>query len=257
MRIPIQIEVDKTSILGVIHIPSKINTTPKIIIFCYGLNGNRVDNNRIGVKLSEYAEKNGIIVIRFDYRGLGISEGDFFDVNFESKIRDVLEVYSFVKGCMCNTPHQVYLLGFSDGCRVVSKVINKIDDSNMAGLVFWSPLFYADVKYVEKDKKKKFIRDYYTKKIGFPYKGLVINPNHLRQIQNYQDEYKMIEKYDTHKLFIFGTEDTATIQIYETIRTNKTDTQEEQYIQDADHLYSREEWSDEVIKATIDWINNI
>ena len=100
MQIPIQIEVERTPVLGMLHIPENQAPGSPMILMCYGLNGNRVDNNRISVSLGVHAEKTGVILSRFDYRGLGISGGEFQQISLDTKMQDSIEMAQFLDACM-------------------------------------------------------------------------------------------------------------------------------------------------------------
>ena len=48
MQIPIQIEVERTPVLGMLHIPENQAPGSPMILMCYGLNGNRVAGSACG-----------------------------------------------------------------------------------------------------------------------------------------------------------------------------------------------------------------
>lgn len=254
MQIPIQIEVEGNNILGVIHVPQSCSTKMPVIMVCYGLNGNRVDNNRIAVMLGREAEKRGVMLVRFDYRGLGISEDTFSEIDMSTKIKDALVMHDFIGGCMQDTEFNLYLLGFSDGCRIATSLLNK--NINTSGLILWSPIFYIEKKYVEDKMKKKFIRDPKSNKVVFPFKGLCVNPKHLRQQGAHEGEFETVRDYKKPKLAIFGGGDVATVAIYKSLREKTEDMGkfEDRFIPKADHLYSKDEWATSVITETLDWV---
>lgn len=138
MQIPIHILKKSKCIAGIMHIPDvRVQGTP-IVILCYGLNGNRVENERLLVKAGKEFMDAGIVFVRFDYIGLGVSDGEFWEVSNTSKVEDVLAVINYIKGCFQEETYNIFLLGFSDGAKIANIVANLSDE--VKGLANWSPV---------------------------------------------------------------------------------------------------------------------
>ena len=54
-------------------------------------------NSRAARSISQFLTKKGIAVLRFDFTGLGNSEGDFSDTNFSSNIQDLVAASQFLE----------------------------------------------------------------------------------------------------------------------------------------------------------------
>jgi uncharacterized protein len=254
MQIPIQLEVEGSMVMGMLHVPKACHKNTPVILFCYGLNGNRVDNNRMAVMLGREAERRGVILARFDYRGLGISGEDFSEIDLSTKLMDALRVLDHLEGCLQGEEASFYLLGFSDGCRIATKLLEYT--SCAAGLILWSPIFYIEKSFVEDKMKKKFIRDPRSGKLVFPFKGLTMNLKHLRQQLERNGDFEAVRDYSQPKLAIFGESDPATWSIYRSLmeRTPSMGDFLELVIPEADHLFSRNDCSTLVIQQTLNWI---
>ena len=86
-RLPLILENEGKKIFAVLHIP-KVNTKIPGVIFCHGLAGHKTGKHRVYVDLASSLVSAGIAVLRFDYRGCGDSEGEFFDVTPETHYSD-------------------------------------------------------------------------------------------------------------------------------------------------------------------------
>lgn len=77
-----------------IDLPLKKNPFP-FVIFAHVFTGNK---NLIASKhISRALTMNGFGVLRFDFTGLGESEGDFADTNFSSNVEDLIAAAAFLK----------------------------------------------------------------------------------------------------------------------------------------------------------------
>jgi putative redox protein len=73
-------------------------------------------NTRAARSISQYLTKNGIGVLRFDFAGLGDSEGDFSDTNFSSNIQDLIAAADYLES---NWMAPAILIGHSLGGAAV------------------------------------------------------------------------------------------------------------------------------------------
>lgn len=212
MRIPFQIEVKQDSIMGIMHIPEK-GMKRHAVIMCYGFNGYRSDVHRIAVKFGEFLEQKGIVLVRFDYRGQGISEGEMNDVSLERRSKDVCSVVDFVKGCFNDQGLPITLIGFSDGARIASLVAEKI---NVCSVIFWNPIFETNnSSYSQKEKgrnKNSMFRNEKNKKWSYQYYGLPVNINYLRELVE-GNSFSSLLSANCFKYCIWGAEDRFTKDI--------------------------------------------
>ena len=97
------------------------------------------NQHRIGVKLGKFFEENGVNLIRFDYRNLGVSDGYFEQSNMKDRIKDIKEVCNYIKSCFGNIKTEIFLIGFSDGARNAILATQSIKE--LKGLILWNPIF--------------------------------------------------------------------------------------------------------------------
>ncbi|MEM1122234.1 MAG: bifunctional alpha/beta hydrolase/OsmC family protein, partial [Bacteroidota bacterium] len=81
-------------------------------------------NIKAARSISQCLTKNGIAVLRFDFAGLGNSEGDFSDTNFTSNIADLVAAANFLKD---NYQAPSILIGHSLGGAAVLATAPEID----------------------------------------------------------------------------------------------------------------------------------
>lgn len=256
MQVPFQIEGTQNKIiLGVLHIPNQISTPCQVVIMCCGMNGNRVDNNRISRDFGLVCEKNEIVYCRFDYVGLGISEGEFYEADLFTKVNDCVAVIDFVKGCIGNDKINIALIGFSDGVRMIANLLPKTKCNK---LIFWSPLFYTERAYVDLRIGKKMVREPATGAVVFPFKGVFISAKHLRQQMGLQNELETLGPYlNDSALIIFGENDPAVIKIFRKLQvSNFNQFENVRFIANADHLYSRKQWKEQLFELTVNFLKS-
>ena len=54
-------------------------------------------NNLAATRVSKALAEHGIAVLRFDFTGLGASEGDFANTNFSSNVEDLIRAAEFLQ----------------------------------------------------------------------------------------------------------------------------------------------------------------
>jgi uncharacterized protein len=254
VQIPVQIDVNGQAILGILHVPLKRAVGSPIIILCYGFNGNRVENNRMSVFLGRLGEECGIILFRFDYRGLGVSEGEFWSTSILNKTEDALAVLEYLKGCFQGETYTLIALGFSDGIRIITNLINSCKD--IVGICMWSPILFPVIDKVHEKHARRLMREPITKEMVMPFRGLWVGRQYLKQQSDIGQDFDIVKNFNHHRLVIFGENDPLVTETYEKLTEVGKDSGENMkivMIPFADHLFSRVEWSSEVIRKTLDW----
>lgn len=207
MQFPLHIPNRKRTIAAMAHIPATAAKGIPVLVLCYGINGNRTENNSMLVNMGNAFDEAGIAFIRFDCCGLGMSQGEFWEVTLESKVDDTLAVMRYISACYHLQPINIFLVGFSDGAKTALKCAAKMD---VSGFVFWNPVLYqssnahtADAAKEEPLRTLKMLRNPYTNQLTASKYGQFINLKYLREISK-DDQYEM--KQDT-TLFLFSAKD--------------------------------------------------
>ena len=247
---PLCISNNELKILGIWDQPENFDeySIKKICLICIGLNGNRVEKNRMLIKLSRVLTSYGISVIRFEYSGLGVSEGDFWDSSIQTKVADTLQVIRTINE-MNDDCLEWNLLSYSDG---ISIILNMLDKENIIfnKLIAWSPILFpitSDVK-----DPMRFVREQRTKKLVLPFGGLWLGKEYLRDISRDNNLLDKLMNYFDKTHCIWGLKDSKVKETIEALQA--INSIEKKYIQEADHEFSSKKWLDIVIKQTINWL---
>ena len=140
----------KKCIRGVIN----RNNNATLLIYCPGLAGDRVDCHRIPIDFARYIENKECDFIRFDYSGIGTSDGELIELGFNSVIEDI----NIVLDNLSNGYKNIILISISQAAIQALKIFT--ENKNINGLIMWSPLFdkYSSVisdKKIGVDNKNK------------------------------------------------------------------------------------------------------
>ncbi|MCW1296959.1 MAG: lysophospholipase [Candidatus Parvarchaeota archaeon] len=135
-------------IVGVLHIPNERN--PPGIIMVHGFTVDK-DESGVFVKAAKEFCRNGFIVLRFDFRGCGESEGEFENMMIEDKLSDLRASIKFILKQKMNKK-KLGILGASFGGLISILGYNE----RIKMLVLWNPI----------SKTKEFLDRYLRKKIG-------------------------------------------------------------------------------------------
>lgn len=252
MQVPIQLYHKGRQILGMIHVPMRRAKGSPLVLMNYGMNGDRVDNHRLSVLFARHANEAGITVVRFDYSGCGVSTEEFWETSLTEKTSDTLAVIDFIKGCFPAEDFNLIMLGYSDGIRILNKIARLRKE--VKAVCVWNPIIRSMTGTFKAAGKKMAIEPI-TKKLVFPIFGLYMGIDYLKEA----NEDMMIEEImelNMPKLFVFGTGDTHTLGLQHELDefALPADACIEK-IDGANHLFSRVEWSAQVIKLTTDWVN--
>lgn len=128
-------------IFGILHRPLQAQQVPAIVI-CPGFAGSKCGKFRIFVSLGKELAKQGIAVLRFDYRGAGDSEGEFTDMTLEGKITDTLKCLDFLAHDPQIDPMRLGILGRSLGGAIAILAARRYQ--MIKSLALWAPVFKSD-----------------------------------------------------------------------------------------------------------------
>lgn len=254
MQIPVQICVKGKLAAGMLHVPEKRAKGSPVVMMCYGLNGDRVEVHRMSVIAARQAEAMGITFFRFDYRGLGLSEGEFQHSSIDSKIEDAMAAIDFLKGCFQSEDHTLILLGFCDGARITCKIANMRSD--IGGLAMWNPIFsQMPAVFRSEGDRPKMVREPDTKELVYPFFGLWMGTNYLKQV-NSKTDIQEFTGLKIPKLLVFGGNDLYTEETRKYFI--KYECQQDMFldmvtIQNAKHLFNSTDWTRQVIDQTLAW----
>lgn len=244
----IQVKVGNDSIFGVIHEPIFADSK-KLVIYCGGINAQRCDVNRIAVKFSREMAAKGVSVLRFDYRGLGVSEVCSWDMTIDTKIEDITAVLDYALATQ--RFDEIFLLGFSDGARNIVPIA--LDRPEVMGLIMWNPtLVYNKVKA----GSNKPVLDKKTKKILWVLNGIFLSSEFYRNVQKVEEHMGICwSEIKKPVCIIWGGDDITTRDTKRLMFENKTFADvTEIIVPGAKHLFCRQREHEQLISTTQNWL---
>jgi len=276
------------NLCGIVH---KTEITDNIgLLIIVGGPQYRVGSHRQFVLLARMLATHGVCTMRFDYRGMGDSEGQ--RKNYEEIEEDIkIAIDKFF--AEASDISDIILWGLCDAATAAVNYAHK--DPRVKGLVLLNP-WVRD----ENTLAKTFIKHYYLKRIQSSefWKKLLKGDVHiynslsslvrkmisaLKQIK--QDkrhmvndpaqkintctnlQKKLIDSIDRFKgsiLFILSGNDLTAAEFKESMKNNKQwnklikrETITIKNIDEANHTFAKQEWRDQVAKWTLQWVKSL
>jgi dipeptidyl aminopeptidase/acylaminoacyl peptidase len=124
-------------ISGILHLPEKIN--PSCVIASHGLLSSKDSEKYIA--LGEQISREGISMLRFDFRGIGESEGGEEDNMVSKKIADLSAAIDFIRSYP-GLENRIGLIGSSLGGFL--SLIKASEDKEIRTIVIWATPLHLD-----------------------------------------------------------------------------------------------------------------
>ncbi|SDZ37833.1 alpha/beta hydrolase [Bacillus sp. 166amftsu] len=250
---------DKGKIAGILHLPLNKKKKCPIVIYCPGKNGERYEVHRLAVKFARFLAKKGIAFFRFDYYGLGLSDGFFHEMTTSSKVSNVIKAVDFIKKSEYEFS-DISFLGFSDGARIAVMAANKCKINN---IILWSPLFAEFSGNFPNGKRPRFVRhSQYKDYLVMPWAGLWVSLDFYRDLNDINIE-KELKKYNGKSLILYGDDDPLIIEEFENLNTEQyeiyfnTNKNCVKKVKGAGHLFTSKKFEDVLMTNSYAWLKNL
>ncbi len=139
-------------LFGILHLP-KGTATENVVLMITGGPQTRYGSHRVFVQLARYLCQKDITVFRFDYEGMGDSEGNFIGcIHAGPSIHAAMEYLDKKIG----NNHRRLIWSLCDGASV-SLMNNSYNDKRLAGLILCNPLIHSEVALYRKHYYKERI----------------------------------------------------------------------------------------------------
>ncbi|GLI08262.1 acetyltransferase [Paenibacillus tyrfis] len=242
---------------GILHLPTRGTPPFPVVIYCPGKNGERYEVHRLAVKLARRLADEGVAMLRFDYCGLGLSDGHYYDMTTSSKVSNVLKAWDEVRRRPELDSGRTAYLGFSDGARIALMAAER---SGVDRVVLWSPLFYEFGGAHPSGKRPRFTRHALNKeKLVMPWAGLWISMEFYRDLQEL-DKEAVLRAYEGRSLLVYGDDDPLIHEEFEKVRTDsyaiyRGDAGHEVCaVQGAGHLFTSRLFEERIMDVTGQWL---
>ncbi|MDD5556748.1 MAG: alpha/beta hydrolase [bacterium] len=144
MHEPVVFRNGGQAIHGSLHVPGAPHEPPfPALVMLHGFTGNRIESHRLFVKAARRFADDGILALRFDFRGCGESDGDFEDLTVDGEMADARAALEFVRRRDDVIRDRVGLLGFSFG-GAIAACVAAAPGADVRCLVLWAAV--ADLR---------------------------------------------------------------------------------------------------------------
>ncbi len=245
----VQFQVEGQAIYGMLHLPERKGRLPAVAM-CHGFTGNRIEAHRLFVKKARFLAANGIVALRFDFRGSGESEGEFEQVTVSSEITDALAAIDFLRKQPEIDPDRIGLIGLSLGGCVATCAAAR--NGKIRALVLWAAV--ADLKGSFVQRMQPEVKELLEKQGWLDFGGWKVSKaffNDAAQI----DPLREALRYDGAVLIIHGANDPI-VPVDHAHRYHAAFrcTKKLHIIPEADHTFARINWEEEVMQVTLEWL---
>jgi len=244
---------DQGKLAAILHTPTNNPREPyPVLIFCSGKNGERTDAHRVAVQLSRVLANKGIGVFRFDYYGMGRSDGRYHEVTTSSKLSNIMKAYQTVAKLPGVNRNCIALLGFSDGARIALLAANRLPTITT---VFWSPIFNDPV--MRSKKSVRLCRHPYNSGIKVvPWAGLWIGMEYFQDLHTFNIEEEL-RNYSQSSLILYGGNDPILNEqqwnrdypLFDISSRNVI-----KRVDGADHLFHSESAKEQLFEHSVTWL---
>jgi len=271
---PISFSCREDTLVGILSMPEQ--PLSRAVLIVVGGPQYRAGSHRQFVLLARAFAAHGYPVMRFDYRGMGDSEGE--PRNFERIAEDIRDA---IDSLIESAPgvQEIVLWGLCDGASAAT--LYAAGDARVAGLVLVNPWWRS-----EEGKAKALLAHYYQSRLrdaqfwkkiasgGFDFGGAARSFwTTLRNACRAPEEaagkaptlpermYRALSRFKGGTLLILSENDLTAQECAHIISASpawlaliEQGRIERQFLAGANHTFSRRRWRDQVATWTLDWL---
>ena len=287
-ELPVVFSCQSEQLIGFIHKPDHASETGILIVV--GGPQYRVGSHRQFVLLARVLADKGIPVMRFDYRGMGDSEGPIRSFsNIDEDIKVAVDTFSNSVPDLTG----VVIWGLCDAASAAS--FYAYQDERIKGLVLLNPWVFT-----EQGAAKTYLKYYYLQRLSnpelwrkvftlqFDYRqsffsivSLVKNILESKDSQNesaISEEVSLVDsslalpvrvreclqRFEYPVLFVLSGKDLTADEFKEVVKSDEkwqhlfeTSSVSKVELKESDHTFSSQKWRDEVAQLTLQWLNQL
>ncbi len=235
------------------HVPEGTSGPFPAVLMMHGFSGDRVESHFLFVKTARALAEAGFVVLRFDFRGSGESEGRFQDVTVGSEVSDGLAVLDWLAARPEVDPRRLALLGLSMGGCVASLIAGQ--DERVKALVLWAAVADPMGLFVELQKTTPMppplgIQPDGTVDLG----GYLMGPEFIHTLPDARP-LEAVQRYTGPALIVHGTQDpTVPPRHAEMYKEALGERAQLVWVEGADHTFSAHVWEQKAISTTREWL---
>lgn len=268
---PVVFQCGPDELIGIVHLPKEASCSSGVLIVVGGPQY-RAGSHRQFVTLARDLANAGIPVMRFDYRGMGDSQGE--RISFEESEPDIKAA---IDSFMLNCPglEQIVLWGLCDAASAC--LMYSLSDERVKAMVLANPWVRTEAGIAKARLKhyytaRFFEKEFWLKILKFDFDYSDSFRSIVRQIKNmlFSDEKSLpfqkkmeraISEFTGKILFIVSGNDLTATEFIDLVNSSAIWKEKilDQNIEwhdlvNADHTFSRKHWKAQVSDLTIKWI---
>lgn len=257
---PVTFKNKGQQLVGILHVPDRLKhegKAPGVIMF-HGFTGNKIEAHRLFVHVARALCDSGFVVLRFDFRGSGDSDGKFDDMTIPGEVSDAERALDFLMEQRWVDKEKIGVIGLSMGGRVAAVIASK--DKRVKFVILYSaslgPLREGFLSYIGEEglgrlnsgRAIKVENGWYLKK---PFFETVDDPVPLDVMDKIKVPVLLVHS-DTDQ--VVSIEDS--VKGYEIVK-KLNDKNDLYVVKGGDHTFSERKHSREVIKKTLEWLMSL
>jgi len=248
-EIPVTFKSKGQQIVGMLHSPNR-KKSPAIIL-CHGFSGSKTTpRGYLFPRISRELCKKGFIVLRFDFRGCGDSEGKSEDYSYKTQLEDLGTGLDFLEKNPKVDKNRIGVLGHSVAGATV--VIKAKEDERIKCLVCLASNVFLKERLSDDEIKN-------IKRNGFFYneeRGLKVGIKFWKDIERIDNTINYVTEINVPILIVHGNADevipySESKELYK----NANEPKKLDIIKEANHSFTVENHRKKVINSTIEWFN--
>jgi len=241
----VELMIGQKLIRGVVRAPEGKGPFPTVI-FYHGFTVDRVGMMRLHELFARECVKAGFACVRFDFYGLGESEGDFNEMTISGEIDEALAIFKWTIGQEFADSDRIIISGHSMGGMIATVVAASVQPK---ALLIWSP---ALTMYYQAAFRARTMVG--MTENGWDIGGLELGRNFMEEAVKL-DFLKMAEGYAGPVHIIHGSlDEVIPVEVVEKYKVFYGDTCSTKIIEGANHQFSSLKWKNDVYADSIHFI---
>jgi dipeptidyl aminopeptidase/acylaminoacyl peptidase len=249
---PVTFRVQGTQLVGIFHQPETDAARSPAVLMMHGFTATKSESHRIFVKTARALARQGVVALRFDFRGWGDSGGDSEDSSVSTMVEDAKAATDFLLAQAGVDAARLGYLGFSTGGAAAALTAG--DDPRVKSVVLWNAVADGG-QILQRLMTPHKVKDL-TAHGRVDHNGNWIGRAFVREFMEMKPA-EALAKRGAPALLIQGSNDAqvnpAQMQMYaESLRRNGAQC-ETWLLPGADHTFSSTHWEEPVIERTVGW----
>lgn len=235
---------------GMLHVPEAPWAPPfPSLVMLHGFTGHKIEPHQMFVKAARRFAAEGILTLRFDFRGCGESEGLFEEISIEGEISDALRALEMIRGRGDVRKDRVGLLGMSLGGSIAASVAG-MKGADIGCLILWAAV--AAPRRVFTAKATPEIVRNIGKRPVHDYHGNALSQKFIDELFTFTP-VERVRAYNGPALIMHGDSDNSVSPddalLYEEALSGRGPV-DLHMIRGAGHIFAGLEWEKELIETT-------